>query len=638
MAVSVDSLISEASRRASFFSSEAEGAAGKAIRYAQELSDRDYGLLVDTGSISSWTDVPIDTISVSPMDISGEPVPLPFGSITQMGDVGTVSSTGMPVNTAVAPSIQAFPAPSTEAPAFESSMNPGGLDTLVAQINAVAAPYLADIQFPEINDLALPTRPDLIIPTYDAPAFPEPMDTPIDFANSLLDTYRTMVPEMQAFVDDKVATWVATYAPEYQSWVTTLSGKVISGMSGAVLPDQIETEMFNRARSRVEREFDAVEQTTLDQFAKSGFIEPPGTVTSAILTARLKNAAALADQASDIYVHRRETEIKHLEFVMGLASQQITTLRQAAIAYVQAIGQTLQTSVQLATAVLDAHTKFYDVLIKRSELMISIVDAVGRAYEARLKASLAALDGYRLELEGEKLKVDVESAKLAVVEARVKAQQLQVERYSAMVDAVAKRAVVEEIKLKYYQTEASVFDSKVKGMLAGVEAYKAGIEGNKADVERYAAEVGAYEAEVRAKTAVIDAEVKAMTGNIEVRKGMLEADRTRIEAIGRQSELALKGWIAGLEGKKARLDGETTVNKGRIDVAVAKSNAQMAMIEGQVKKFTTEVQAKVEALRVQVEATKVAMGGFDAAANAFGTMGGAALGSLNSMVSATMSA
>lgn len=529
-------------------------------------------------------------------------------------------------------------APSSNLPDFNEAEPDLAIDSLVAEMTALAEPTLTAFSFPTISSLTLPTAPTLTLPNFDAVATPDSVRDPVDYAANFDTKYHQMSPEMQAWVDDKTNTWVSTYAPEYSPWVISLQAKVTDGMAGTVLPDQFEAAMFVRAQGRIEREFTATENGAYTTFAKSGFMEPPGRATSAALMSRWKGNDALANQATDIYIERRKTEVQHLQFIMNLASSQIQSVRNAAISYAQTVGQNMQLAVQYANNITEKLEKVFDHLIARAQLQVSIMQALSAQYEVKLKAALSALEGYKLSLEAERLKTEVDVARINAIEAQIRAETLTVQRYSALVEAITKKGALEELKLKGYSIRADIFKNKTNAQVAGFEMYNAALRGDQSKLEGELSKVKIFENQINMDKLRLDAQIQQITATTASNKAKTEVFDSGAEVYKLGIQTALQKFTAEADVKKLAqsIYGQelsNAIEKYKVGLEMPK-----IMMEAILKQYQLQVEAAIETAKIEIQKLSISERASEQAVGAYQAMASSALGSLNTMASSAISA
>jgi hypothetical protein len=446
-----------------------------------------------------------------------------------------------------------------------------------------------------------------------------------------------MLPEMQAYIDGKVNDWVTQYAPEYNTQLATLTDKLNAGMTGTVLPDQIEAAMMTRARSRAQADFQSAEQSLVESFRKCGLTEAPGAMMAALQNGRLKNADALANQSTDIYIERRKMEVQHLQFVLNLCASNINGLRGLAIQYAGVVGNSIQQSLAFANSAAEMAIKVYDHLIAKSNLCIQVMQAVDQQYQTKLKAALSVLDGFRLKLEAEKTQKDVEMMQLQVVEAQYKAQQQEVDLYSALIEAISRKGTLESLKIQNYEIQAKAYGLQLNAIESSFNVYQAALSGDKAKMEGEMAKLTIYEDQLKAIGLELEANVKATESTIEVNKAKTQIYEANAGVYKVDLETSLERFSAQAEVKKLFQEIYKTQLSGSIDIYkqdLTKVNSQiesvMRLFEGNVRNLATTGQLNQSNMQLYMESAKALGDGYKSIASA-------AAGALNSNVGAIAS-
>lgn len=528
--------------------------------------------------------------------------------------------------------------PSSNLPDFNEAEPDMHIDRLVAQMDAIATPHLQAIEIPQLTPLNLRAVPGFTIPGYVEPTKPEPLADPVDYSTAMASAYQRMLPEMQHFIDDKVTGWINQYAPEYQDWNSRLQAHVSAVLSGAeALPDQFEAALMTRARGRVERDFVAVEQGLLETYAKRGFYEPPGALVAGLHAGRLKNADALANQSTDIYIERRKSEVQHLQFILGLASANIQSVRGLAVSYAGTVANTMQQALVYATALAEQLAQEYAHLIARSNLAISLMTALNAEYETRLKAALASLDGYKLELDVAKTRKDVEIAQLQFIEAQISAEELQVKQFSALIDAIARKAATEELKLKGYEIRGDIFKKRTDAKLAEFEVYKAALSGDKYKMDGEMTKLTVFEELIKADELNLDAQIKAITATEAHNNALVEIFKSGGEVYKLDAGAAVQKFSAYAEVKKLAQEIYKTQLAGSVDIFKADMEYPKTMIDAVLREFDGRVRAFEVSGRLNVEEMRRVQTASEALAAGFSGIAQSALGAMSSVVSSASS-
>jgi hypothetical protein len=569
-----------------------------------------------------------------------EPPEAPLPSTPSLRSVGTVAMPVFPARPDEIVTSDLFNqvAPTSNIPDWNEAEPDLIVDDLIAEMSAIATPTIREFDFPALSALSIRDTPAIDIPAYDAPQAPDALIDPSNYANDFQASYERMSPDMQAFINDYVTNTLNTYCPGFVAARDTLEGKLQSGMTGTVLPDEIESAMFTRARGRVENEFTGVERGLIESYATRGFNAPPGAVMAGIHAGRLKGAEALANQATDIYIDRKKMEVQHLQFVMGLAATYVQSIFQLTVQYAEAGGRVIQYATAFAAEKTEKSIKVYEHLIERSKLAIAIMEQLGRQYEVKLKAALAGLDGYKLELEVEKSKKEVEIAQIKAIESQISAQEINVRLYTALIDAIQKKGGLEELKLKGYQIRSDVFKTRIQAQVAGFDVYKASLDGDKAKLEGRMTKLKLYETELQAIKTELEANIQAVQSTIEANKSDIAIYQADADVYKLSASVALQKFSQMAELKKLGQTIYATELQGSIDIFKAET-AQIAAItesilreyEGRIKSFATSGELNLEYMKIHQQSA-IAIGQLSA------SIAAAASGSVNAMASTAATA
>lgn len=502
------------------------------------------------------------------------------------------------------------------------------------EMATLAKPILTDVEIPGITPISIRTPPELQLPDYEQYATPEAIPAATNYATYMQAKYDEALPEMRAVVDDIMDSWIARFAPEYEEMRSKISQRLIATLDGeGILPDQFETAMYGRSRGRVEKEFAAAEEAILNDSQKRGFIIPPGAVSAGLNKARIGAAAANANHATDVYIERRKSEVQHLQFVLSTAANQIQSIRSLAMQAAQNGLELIARASSQADAICAKMIVLFEHERSRREFSLAIMRELNNQYEVKLKVALSGLEGYKLELQALESRSDVEAKQIEAAKAQIGAQQTLVTRYSAMIDAIAKRAVADELLIKDYSIRADVFKTNINARLAAFDAYKAAIDGDKAKLSGELAKLDIYNGQLKSIELNLEAQGKVLDADVKTNTAKLGQFNTQLDSYKIASQVALQKFTAQAEIKKLGLD-----------VYNRNVEANLAVYEGELKKDIAWVQARIEAFRGNIESkntyyklqqgyTELELKKTTSIADGYSNMASAALQSLNTTVS-----
>lgn len=628
----VDELVSIAVSRAAEFADAADSAISRInvpIYTPADVPDAKIGF-ADANYVAPPADsTPYPTYVDPGVSLPTKPTLVELNGIDQpaLPTAPTISTAGLFGQTA----------PSSVMPDWNEAAPALHVDEIYAELQALAAPVLADVDMPTIAPLTLKTAPNLQLPDYKAYSTPEAIPASTNYADYMQAKYDKMLPEMRAFVDGIVKNWIAQYAPEYYEQRDKLHEKIIDGIEKQVLPDQFESAVYSRARARVETEYKAAEKAILEQGEKRGFLIPSAATTSALNKARLEGAKSLAGQATEVYIERRKMEVQHLQFVLQLAQSQVQSVRSLAMQYAQTGLGMMQQASQTADAITQKLIVRFEHERSRHEFSLAVMKALNEQYEVKLKAALSGLEGYKLELSALELQKNVEFKQIEGAKAKIEAQETLVKRYSAMVDAIAKRAAVDELKIKEYGIRADVFKTNVQARLAAFEAYKAAIDGDKAKLQGELAKLELYESQLKAANLGVEVQSKILDADVKTNAARLGQFTGELDAYKTASQVALSKFTSQAEIKKLGLDVYKTNVQANIAVYEGELKKDLANINAQIDFYKARI-AEWEAYgRLVISSNELTLKKTTAIADGYSGMASAALQSMNSTVAQTLS-
>lgn len=329
----------------------------------------------------------------------------------------------------------------------------------------------------------------------------------------------------------------------------------------------------------------------------------------------------------------RDLEVKHSQFAMSLAAEQIRSVRSIAINYAETIYNTMQQVAAYATNIADKLGRVFDHHIARSELAIKVMEALNTQYEVKLKAALSGLEGFKLELAAEQAKKDVEIAQIKFIEARIGAQTQEVQRYSALIEAITKKADLEELKLKGYSIRADIFRSQTQAKLASFDAYKAALEGDKAKMEGEMSKIEVYKALISTDQLNLEAQIKAIGATTAHNDAKVKVFESAGEVYKLDMEAAIQKFTAQAEVKKLMqgIYGQelsNAIESFRVNLDIPK-----IMMEAVIKEYELKVKTTIEEANLDIERMRIIESAMSSAASTSASVAASAIGSLNTMVS-----
>lgn len=591
---SIDGIISEQSSRAQTYTGKADGALSAAINAAG-------------GSISGGT----ATISWGPTDQTA-PTTTP-----QIIDAKYIAPTSKPstfdrttfqqlnaIDPLRLPSVYQIqtaglfqePVPTITTPGFAVAAPTVDFATINAQLNSIVVPVMNNISAPVLSNPVLPTTPSVTIPTFDKVLQANDPGALVGVPDQFVAEYTRVRPEMKAFIDAGVNTWIQQYAPGYTSGLAALEAKLQDGLNrGTALSADYENALYTRAKSRVEVDHNRAVTEIENAHRKRGFEIPPASMMSGIAQAQQATADALAIQATEVAIKRSEQEIQHIQFVMSTSAALRQTLTQAFLQYAGVLAQINQQANEHGRFYATIAVDVYKVMVERYRAQMEVYKTEAAIYETRLKASLAALDIYKLQLEGVKIGVEVDSLRVESYSKQIQAEVARIEIFTALMKSVETRAEVEKTKVEVFAEQVKAYVAQLGGEELKTKVYLAALQGDEAKLKAELAKLEAYSKQV-------DAEVHRVQGDVAIQglraennrmlvglyTAELEGYRTDIGASVAQFEGGVKGQIAQVEAYKANKLVELEVYRTQLEkdrLKLEKAIAQGQIDQASIMKF-----------------------------------------------------
>ena len=160
----------------------------------------------------------------------------------------------------------------------------------------------------------------------------------------------------------------------------------------------------------------------------------------------------------------------------------------------------------------------------------------------------------------------------------------------AIVEMYNTAVKVYSVKLEAYKTEATVFETLMRGALAGIEVYKAEIAALQALTQVDQTKVEVYKARIDVLTAMSNmyrTQVEAVVSQASLEKLKIEVFQAQVQAYGAQVQAKNSEW----QGYSAAIGGETA--------KVQAYGAQVQAYGTQVQAYRASIDAKSEVVRAQ---------------------------------------
>lgn len=441
------------------------------------------------------------------------------------------------------------------------------------QLSFTTAPELG-VEPPVLTFGPRPVTPNIPIPV--APPPPDDIEIPVapGYVLPEVPTFEQLnLPSVPSITlpefEGERPVWIdppfnETWSFEAEPYEVALKDRLIAAIdpmlqASTALPDHIESAIFQRARSRIEAETGREVDQAYAEFANRGFAEPTGQLAGRISQIRQAGQNAVAEAARDAAIKQFEETLQNLRFAI---------VQGAALEGVYA-----QLHIEDQRIALQAATFQRESAIAVLNAKIGIFNARQQAYatdaqvlEARIRATLAVIELYRAQIEGEMAKGQINEQRVRLYEGLLRGINVMSDFYRNQVEAVKVRSDIDRNIVERFRAEVSAYDTRWRAFASEWQGWTASAEGEgkRADVYR----------------TMVDAGMKRIDAWAMGNRMNIDGERLRMDQHGQQ----LQAWEGDIRRFVAILDGER-----------ARLAAVASQVEAQAGMYTADAQVEAAA-------------------------------------------
>ena len=266
------------------------------------------------------------------------------------------------------------------------------------------------------------------------------------------------------------------------------------------------------------------------------------------------------------------------------------------------------------------------------KLKIESFGARVEAYRSEVQAKVAEWQGFSAAVNGEEAKAQIYAQQVQGFKAGVEAGAVKVTSYRTMVDAEISKLALQKLKIEGFAAQVQAFGAEAQAKAGAWQGYTAGVSGEAAKMQAFAVEGQAFGHEVDAYKAGLEANVAAINGAAAGNRGKLDAYTAENQAYGAKMQAEGARASAAMTFQQHLISAYSAANQAAI--AVAEQNASLYRVQSQVALEIGKVTytGMVEAAKVKVAAAEGVARTAIGAAGIYGSMAGAALSGMNSLV------
>lgn len=366
-----------------------------------------------------------------------------------------------------------FPVFDVDIPTLSYAAKPADLGAVEPDIDVSIT---TDFTYPQETNPTLPEVPTL--EEYNIPSL-ESYLKPIDLLRNehLISAYSATSPTISIQWNED---------PYSSATLTEITSTLLEWLQGGTgLSPVIEQAIWDRARNREDQVTKKGEQKLLVEYAQQGFTRPQGAHLAALDFFIQEAQNKIADLSREIAIKQADLEQQNIKF----AIEKVIALEQLTLSNHNSM---MQRAHEVAVTTQKLAIDLFNAEISRVQASAQLATAAVANYESRLKGSLATLERYKGELEGQKLISDLNNALIRDYTARVDAAKTTAEIYKIKVDAIVSKIQGETIKLQQVSNKVQNYAAVVAAKNAEYQGYSAQIEAENSKISAYGREIEAF--------------------------------------------------------------------------------------------------------------------------------------------------
>jgi hypothetical protein len=243
-----------------------------------------------------------------------------------------------------------------------------------------------------------------------------------------------------------------------------------------------------------------------------------------------------------------------------------------------------------------------------------------RLFEAAKSVALQAIEVFNALVAKEKLKLEQYQTEASVFETKIRSELAVVEIYKAQIEGVRVSADVQQTLVNIYATEVKALDTLISLYATEMESTKVKVEIQQLKIDLFKAQTEVYVARLEAEKIKADIygtqveserhraeaygeRVRAYQTKVEAKKAEIEIQKSIAANVLQTNQQKIDEYLAKIDGYKAELLTETQTSDIQIRAFESEATAYTAEIRAQEMHYSTqiaEVNATIEKARLDV--------------------------------------
>ena len=477
---------------------------------------------------------------------------------------------------------------------------------------------------PGVSDIAIPSSPSFSIP--DMPSLqnitvPAPPVYNISEFDGVAPVDNLLQPSLSFNWGESA--YSSALKTKLGDW---LYEQMLAGGTG--LDETTEQAIYDRAKSRMEEEEQALLDSIRDNMAGSGFPLPSGVFASRVLEAENKILRTREDLNKDILVQQSELAQKNTQFVVEKAVQ----LENVLIEY---HNQVQTRALDAAKFVVTVAEQQYNLSVEAYKAKLAAYSALAQVYQVRIQGEIAKAEFYKSQIDGVRASVDIQSAYVEAYKAQIAGIGALIEVYKAQMEGANLQASVDKTRMEGFLTEVQAYTARVNAEALKYEGYKVSIAGEAAKIDMRKANAEAYLAQVQGAKATSDVQLSVQQARLAKTQAEVEIFNGQVQKyLGDvQAAVALAEIKAKKEGLKIDLfKTQGAMYSSELDALIRAYSGKVEEVRNKTSASIRESEVAMQALVNQYTLTAENL---RAIAQVAGQMAAAAASSVNASLSAS---
>lgn len=399
---------------------------------------------------------------------------------------------------------------------------------------------------PVLDDIVVPSPPeDIDVISFDGTAPDNDLEAPGNIFAYNEDIYSS---DLADAIDSRLLEEMLTNRTELSDGTITF---------GSGIPTSVQEAIYALLNDKLEEEILRSYDEANTYFAAKGHDLPPGALNGTILEANKEAARQRLNNANQVMAQAFDLAQKNNQFIIEAGLKREADLMGH-------FNEVAKRALEAAKFTQEAAILVYQAQVELFKAEMQLYQTEATVYEIKVRAQLAKLEQFKLQLEAARLRGDLNMQLVEIYRAQILANEALVKIFSTQVDSVKTKYEADSVRIQAYgakiqaytakvnaatarygayatqmtgeQIKTQIYSEKVRAFLGQMEGAKletgikveearAIIDSNNYDIARYNAEIAGYTEQIRKLLLPLDIDVRIFDTNVKGTETNLSIDR-----------------------------------------------------------------------------------------------------------------